>query len=37
VALTGGTGKYEGVKGEVRVDPASETQPKGILSFHLQY
>jgi hypothetical protein len=24
------------VEGEVRVDPASETQPRGILTFHLQ-
>ena len=37
VAITGGSGKYEGVEGEVRVDPASETQPRGVLTFHLQY
>jgi len=36
VAITGGSGKYKGVEGEVRVDPASETQPRGILTFHLQ-
>jgi type II secretory pathway pseudopilin PulG len=36
VAVTGGSGKYEGVEGEVRVDPASETQPRGVLTFHLQ-
>jgi hypothetical protein len=36
VAVTGGSGKYEGVEGEVRVDPASETQPRGILTFHLK-
>jgi hypothetical protein len=35
-AITGGSGKYQGVEGEVRVDPASETQPRGILTFHLQ-
>ena len=29
VAITGGSGKYEGVEGEVRVDPASATQPRG--------
>jgi hypothetical protein len=36
VAVTGGSGKYKGVEGEIRVDPASETQPRGILTFHLQ-
>ena len=36
VAITGGSGKYKGVEGEVRVLPASETQPRGILTFHLQ-
>jgi type II secretory pathway pseudopilin PulG len=36
VAITGGSGKYEGVEGEIRVDPASQTQPRGILTFHLQ-
>jgi hypothetical protein len=36
VAITGGSGKYKGVEGEVRVDPASETQPRGVLTFHLQ-
>jgi hypothetical protein len=36
VAITGGSGRYEGVEGEVRVDPASETQPRGILTFHLK-
>jgi hypothetical protein len=36
VAITGGSGKYAGVEGEVRVDPASETQPRGILTFHLK-
>jgi allene oxide cyclase-like protein len=36
VAITGGSGKYKGVEGEVRVRPASETQPRGILSFHLE-
>jgi hypothetical protein len=37
VAITGGSGKYEGVEGEVQVDPASETQPRGILTFHLPH
>ena len=36
VAITGGSGKYKGVEGEVRVDPAYETQPRGVLTFHLQ-
>ena len=36
VAITGGSGKYKGVEGEVRVDPASETQPRGVLTFHLE-
>jgi hypothetical protein len=36
VAVTGGSGKYKGVEGEVRVDPASATQPRGILTFHLK-
>ncbi len=30
VAITGGSGKYKGVEGEVRVRPASETQPRGF-------
>jgi type II secretory pathway pseudopilin PulG len=36
VAITGGSGKYEGVEGEIRVIPATETQPRGVLTFHLQ-
>ena len=36
VAITGGSGRYKGVEGEIRVDPASETQPRGVLTFHLQ-
>ena len=36
VAITGGSGKYKGVEGEVRVRPASEAQPRRILIFHLQ-
>ena len=36
VAITGGSGKYKGVEGEIRVDPASATQPRGILTFHLE-
>jgi hypothetical protein len=34
VAITGGSGKYEGAEGEVRVQPVSET--RGILTFHLK-
>jgi allene oxide cyclase-like protein len=34
VAITGGSGKYKGVEGEVRVQPVSGT--RGILTFHLQ-
>lgn len=33
-AITGGTGKYEGAKGEVHVAPVSNTE--GILTFDLQ-
>jgi hypothetical protein len=33
VPITGGSGKYKGVEGEVRVRPASETHPWGILTF----
>ena len=33
VAITGGSGKYKGVEGEIRVQPVSET--RGILTFHL--
>jgi len=36
VAITGGSGKYQGVEGEIRVDPATATQPRGVLTFHLQ-
>jgi hypothetical protein len=36
VAITGGSGRYKGVEGEIRVIPATETQPRGILTFHLQ-
>jgi hypothetical protein len=36
VAITGGSGRYKGVEGEIRVDPASATQPRGILTFHLE-
>jgi hypothetical protein len=32
-AITGGSGKYQGVEGEVRVQPVSGT--RGILTFHL--
>lgn len=36
VAITGGTGKYEGAKGEIHVIPATPTNPNGILTFHLE-
>jgi hypothetical protein len=36
VAVTGGSGKYKGVEGEIRVLPVSETRPRGVLTFHLQ-
>jgi hypothetical protein len=29
VAGTGGSGKFQGVEGEIHVDPVSETQPRG--------
>jgi type II secretory pathway pseudopilin PulG len=32
-AITGGSGKYQGAEGEVRVQPVSGT--RGILTFHL--
>jgi hypothetical protein len=33
-AITGGSGKYQGAEGEVRVQPVSAT--RGILTFHLK-
>jgi Allene oxide cyclase barrel like domain len=36
VSITGGTGKYQGVKGEIHVLPATATNPNGILTFHLE-
>jgi hypothetical protein len=36
VAITGGSGKFKGVEGEIRVLPVSETRPRGVLTFHLQ-
>jgi hypothetical protein len=33
VAVTGGSGRYQGTEGEVRVQPVSGT--RGILTFHL--
>ncbi|HEX6506836.1 MAG TPA: hypothetical protein VF221_04315 [Chloroflexota bacterium] len=36
VAITGGTGKYQGAKGEIHVIPATPTNPNGILTFHLE-
>jgi hypothetical protein len=34
VAITGGSGKYQGAEGEVRVQPVSGT--RGVLTFHLK-
>ncbi len=34
VAITGGSGKYQGAEGAVRVQPVSDT--RGILTFHLK-
>jgi hypothetical protein len=34
VAITGGSGTYQGAEGEVRVQPVSDT--RGILTFHLK-
>jgi hypothetical protein len=36
VAITGGSGEYKGVEGEIRVLPASATRPRGVLTFHLE-
>jgi hypothetical protein len=36
VAIAGASGKYKGVEDEIRVLPASEAQPRGILTSHLQ-
>jgi hypothetical protein len=36
VAITGGSGRYKGVEGEIRVIPATDTRPRGVLTFHLQ-
>ena len=35
VAVTGGSGEYRGVEGEIRVQPVSEST--GMLTFHLKY
>lgn len=36
VAITGGTGNYQGAKGEINVRPATPpANPNGILTFHL--
>jgi hypothetical protein len=34
VAVTGGSGRYQGVEGEIQVQPVSGT--RGILTFHLE-
>jgi hypothetical protein len=34
VAITGGSGKYQGVEGEIHVQPISGT--RGVLTFHLK-
>lgn len=36
VAITGGTGRYEGAEGDVHVLPATPANPNGILTFHLE-
>lgn len=36
VAITGGTGGYEGAEGEVHVLPATATNPNGTLTFQLE-
>ena len=36
VAVTGGSGKFKGVEGEIRVLPVSATRPRGVLTFRLQ-
>lgn len=36
VAITGGTGKYEGATGQIHVLPATPTNPNGMLTFHLE-
>lgn len=36
VAITGGSGRYTGVEGQIRVIPATQTRPQGVLTFHLQ-
>ncbi len=36
VAITGGTGAYEGAAGQVHVRPATSSNPNGILTFHLE-
>lgn len=36
VAITGGTAKYEGATGEIDVRPATQTNPNGMLTFHLE-
>lgn len=35
-AITGGTGSYQGAEGQIHVRPATPTNPKGILTFHLE-
>lgn len=36
VAITGGTGSYEGAEGQIHVRPATPTNPNGTLTFHLE-
>lgn len=36
VAITGGTGQYEGAEGQIHVRPATHTNPKGVLTFNLE-
>lgn len=36
VAITGGTGQYDGAEGQIYVRPATPTNPKGLLIFNLE-
>jgi hypothetical protein len=36
LAITGGTGSYQGAEGQIHTRPATATNPNGILTFHLE-
>jgi hypothetical protein len=36
VAITGGTGRYDGAEGQIHVRPATPANPRGILTFYLE-